>query len=336
MNTQRRGLILPGTLAILLLLVVGAAGCGWSGPGGAAALDEGEAAIAGLQPAGLGAGEKLRVVATTNIVGDVVGRVGGDRIELMTLMGIGVDPHSYVPAPSEVAAVHDAHLVFLNGGGLEKSLEKVLASAGGSAPRVSISEGIRFRAAEGEAHAEDGDEHGGGEVDAHVWFSVPNVILWVENARQALSLRDPGNADAYRANAEAYTRELEELDAWIQAQVETIPEENRKLVTNHASFGYLAERYGLEQVGTVYPFNPSAEPSARAIAALQEIIQQYGVPAIFTESTVNARLAEQVAADTGVRLVPLYTGSLGGPGSGAATYVELMRYDVTAIVEALR
>jgi zinc/manganese transport system substrate-binding protein/manganese/iron transport system substrate-binding protein len=118
--------------------------------------------------------------------------------------------------------------------------------------------------------------------------------------------------------------------------VESIPQANRKLVTNHASFGYLAERYGLEQIGTVYPFNPSAEPSARAIAALQEVIGRYRVPAIFTESTVSAKLAQQVAADTGARLVPLYTGSLGGPGSGAETYVELMRYDVTAIVEALR
>ncbi|MDD3826715.1 MAG: metal ABC transporter substrate-binding protein [Anaerolineae bacterium] len=327
MKTIRSGLLWPGTLAVLLLLLLGAAACGPSGPDGAAAIAE-------PGPAALGAGEKLQVVATTNIVGDVVGRVGGDRIGLLTLMGIGVDPHSYVPAPSEVAAIHDADLVFLNGGGLEDGLENVLESAGGEAPRVEISQGIQFRPAEGEAHAGEDDDHG--EVDAHVWFSVPNVIQWVENARQALSLRDPGNADAYRANAEAYTRELEELDAWIQAQVESIPVENRKLVTNHASFAYLADRYGLEQVGTVYPFNPSAEPSARAIAALQEIIQRYGVPAIFTESTVNVKLAEQVAADTGVRLVSLYTGSLGGPGSGAETYVELMRYDVTAIVEALR
>lgn len=329
MKTIRSGLMRPGTMAVLLLLLLGAIACGPPAP------HEEAAAIADLGPAALDAGEKLQVVATTNIVGDVVGRVGGDRIELMTLMGIGVDPHGYVPAPSEVAAVHDAGLVFLNGGGLEGGLENVLESAGGEAPRVEISQGIQFRPAEGEAHAGE-DDHEHEELDAHVWFSVPNVIHWVENARQALSLRDPGNADAYQANAEAYTRELEELDAWIQAQVEAIPVENRKLVTNHASFGYLAERYGLEQVGTVYPFNPSAEPSARAIAGLQEIIQSHGVPAIFTESTVNAKLAEQVAADTGARLVPLYTGSLGGPGSGAETYVELMRYDVTAIVEALR
>jgi zinc/manganese transport system substrate-binding protein/manganese/iron transport system substrate-binding protein len=222
--------------------------------------------------------------------------------------------------------------VFLNGGGLEAGLEDLLASAGGEAPRLEISEGIEFLAAQPEAGAED--DHG--QLDPHVWFSVPNVIRWTDNARQALSRLDPDNAAVYQANAERYTQELEDLDAWIQAQVETIPAANRKLVTNHDSFHYLAERYGLEQVATVYPVNPAAEPSARSVAQLQETIRSYGVPAVFTESTVNAKLAQQVAADTGVRLVPLYSDSLGGPGSGAETYVELMRYDVAAIVEALR
>jgi len=332
MNATRDSLLRPAALAVLLLLLPWVAACGSPGPGEAGAPSDRDA-IAALEPAPLAAGQKLRVVATTNIVGDVVRQVGGDQIELVTLMGIGVDPHSYVPAPSEVAAIHDAHLVFLNGGGLEGGLENLLDSAGGGAPRVEISEGIQFLPARAGAEAETGDDHG--ELDPHVWFGVPNVIRWVDNARQALSRLDAGNADAYQANAERYSQELEELDAWIHAQVETIPAPNRKLVTNHASFGYFAP-YGLEQVGTVYPFNPSAEPSARNIAELQETIQRYGVPAIFTESTVNAKLAQQVAADTGVRLVPLYTGSLGGPGSGAETYVELMRYDVAAIVEALR
>jgi zinc/manganese transport system substrate-binding protein/manganese/iron transport system substrate-binding protein len=315
----------------MLVLLSWAAACG-SPRRGEGAVPPGGDTIAALEPAPLGAGEKLQVVATTNIVADVVRQVGGDRVDLVTLMGTGVDPHSYVPAPSEVAAVHDAHLVFLNGGGLEAGLEKVLDSAGGGAPRVELSEGIQFRTAEAEA----GEEEDHGDLDPHVWFSVPNVIHWVDNARTALSRLDPDNAEVYQANAERYTRELEELDAWVQAQIEAIPADNRELVANHASFGYLAERYGLQQVGTLYPFNPAAEPSARTLAELQETIRRYGVPAIFTESTVNAKLAQQVAADTGVRLVPLFTGSLGGPGSGAETYIELMRYDVAAIVEALR
>jgi ABC-type Zn uptake system ZnuABC Zn-binding protein ZnuA len=336
MISTRRSLLRLEALAILLLLLSWPmAACGPSGPAGAPGAADGTL-IAGLEPVSLDPGEQLRVVATTNIVGDVVRQVGGDDIDLVTLMGIGVDPHSYVPAPSEVAAIHDAHLVLLNGGGLEGGLQNILDSAGGEAARIEISEGIQFRPAEDEHEEELEEEDDHGELDPHVWFSVPNVIRWVESAREALSRLDPDNAQVYRANAERYTQELEELDAWIQAQVESIPPAKRKLVTNHASFGYLAERYGLEQLGTVFPFNPSAEPSARTIAELQETIRLYGVPAIFTESTVNNKLAQQVAADTGVRLVQLYTGSLGGPGSGAETYVEMMRYDVMAIVEALR
>jgi ABC-type Zn uptake system ZnuABC Zn-binding protein ZnuA len=162
------------------------------------------------------------------------------------------------------------------------------------------------------------------------------VIHWAETIEQTLSALDPANAEAYRANAAADVEELEDLDAWVVEQVATIPQANRKLVTNHPAFGYLADRYGLEQVGAVYPVSPSAEPSAQDIAALQDAILEYGVPAVFTESTVNPKLAQQVAQDTGVELVALYSGSLGGPGSGAESYIALIRYDVKAIVDALR
>ena len=182
----------------------------------------------------------------------------------------------------------------------------------------------------------DGDEHEHGDVDPHVWFSVPNVIHWVENIEHTLGLLDPANASLYEENARQYTGELEELDTWIQEQVAQIPEGNRKLVTNHPSFGYFVDHYGLEQVGTVYPISPSSEPSAQDIAALEDAIREYDVPAVFAESTVNPGLARQVAQDTGIELVPLYTGSLGEPGSGAETYILLMRYDVKAIVDALR
>ncbi len=280
-------------------------------------------------------GQQLQVVATTSIVADVVRQVGGDRIALTTLMGPGIDPHSYVPAPADVAALHDADLIVANGAGLEADLENVLQSAGGQATLVELSDGLDLRpAAGGEPAKEGGDDHG--DFDPHVWFSVPNVIRWVDRIAASLSQADPEGADQYQANAAAYSAELEELDAWVRAQVDTIPPAHRKLVTNHATFGYFADTYGLEQVGTIYPISPAAEPSAQDIAALQDAIRHYGVPAVFTESTVNPRLAEQVAADTGIRLVPLYTDSLAGPGSGAESYLEMMRYDVAAIVEALR
>ena len=293
--------------------------------------------LARLEPISLDAGEKLSVIATTNIVGDVVGQVGGDHIELTTLMSIGVDPHSYVPTPADSAAIHDAHIVFASGAGLESDLERVFESAGGDAIQVNLSDGLQHRLTEGTLEEEgDGHEHDEGEVDPHVWFDVRNVIHWVETIEQALSTLDQANAAAYQANAAAYTQELEELDAWVVEQVAAIPQANRKLVTNHPSFGYLAGRYGLEQVGAVYPFSPSAEPSAGDIALLEDTIREYGVPAVFAESTVNPKLAQQVADDTRVKLVALYSGSLGEPGSGAETYILLIRYDVGAIANALK
>ena len=275
-------------------------------------------------PVPLAPGEKLRVVATTSLVGDVVSRVGGDRIQLTTLMAKGTDPHSYVPTPSETAAVYDANLLFANGAGLEEFLVEMLANAGGSAVEVSLSDGLSLRSLSG------------GAPDPHVWFDVHNVIQWVTTIEQSLSALDPANAAVYRANAAAYIAELQALDAWIGQQVATIPEANRKLVINHPVLGYFADRYGFQQIGAVYPLNPSAEPSAQDLAALEKTVRQLGVPAVFAESTVSAKLAEQVSRDTGVNLALLYTDSLGGPGTGAETYLDLMRYDVQAIVEALR
>ncbi|MBN1135575.1 MAG: zinc ABC transporter substrate-binding protein [Anaerolineae bacterium] len=287
------------------------------------------AACGGSSSAPLVSREGLRVVATTNLVGDVVGRVGGDRIQLTTLMAVGADPHSYVPAPSDVAAIHDADLLFANGAGLEEFLAETLANAGGDAVQVYLSDGLSLRP------LDDGHE-GEGDHDPHVWFDVQNVVRWVGAVERSLSALDPDNAAVYRANAEAYTRELEALDAWIVQEVAAIPEANRKLVINHPFLGYFAGRYGFEQIGAVYPLNPSAEPSAQDLAALEEAIRRLDVPAVFAENTVSAKLAEQVSKDTGVKLVLLYTGSLGGPGTGVETYLDLMRYDVRAIVEALR
>jgi manganese/iron transport system substrate-binding protein len=290
-----------------------------------------------LELASLEPGEELKVVATTNIIGDVVALVGGDQIELTTLMSAGMDPHTYVPTPAHTAAVHDAHVVFANGLGLEVGLENMLESAGGDAVQVQLSSALALREAASKPtdHQEE-VEHEHEDDDPHVWFDVQNVIRWVETIERTFSALDPDNKDNFQANAEGYIQELEALDAWVEEQISTIPEANRKLVTNHPSFGHLADRYGLEQLGAVYPVSPSSEPSAQDIAALEDAILEYGVPAVFAESTVNPKLAQQVAKDTGVKLVPLYSGSLGKPGSGAESYILLIRYDVSAIVEALR
>ncbi|MGD8462629.1 MAG: metal ABC transporter substrate-binding protein [Anaerolineae bacterium] len=323
-------------LGLIVLLV--ATACGSStAPTGQSSGDNDPLSAGTLQPVSLEPGASLRVVATTNIVGDIVDQVGGEAISLDTLMAPGVDPHTYVPTPADTALIHDAHVVFANGAGLEADLDEMFTNAGGDAIQIHLSDDLALRPAT-EIHGDDEENanHAHEEVDPHVWFNVQNVIHWVERIEGSLSTLDPANRETYERNAAAYTRQLEELDAWVEEQTATIPADNRRLVTNHPAFAYLAERYGLEQVGAIYPVSPSAEPSAQELAALEDVIREYGVPAVFTETTVNPKLAEQIALDTGAKLVSLYSGSLGGPDSEVESYLELIRFDVSAIVEALQ
>ncbi|MGQ9476879.1 MAG: metal ABC transporter solute-binding protein, Zn/Mn family [Candidatus Bipolaricaulia bacterium] len=270
------------------------------------------------------AGHELKVVATTTIVGDVVRNIGGEAIALTVLLPPGADPHSYEPVPQDLVALAQADLIFINGVGLEARLEPFLREA--RAPVISVSGGLTLRRLE---------EEGG--FDPHVWFDPQNVLVWAENIEKALTAADPANAGGYASNAQAYKLALQGLDAWILEQVAQIPQENRKLVTDHLFLGYFADRYGFEQVGAIFPgFSTLAEPSARELAELEEAILRSGVKAIFVGTTVNPALAERLAADTGVKIVFLYTGSLSEPGGQADTYLKLMEYDVSAIVQALK
>jgi len=288
----------------------------------------------------LNEGEKLKAVATTSIVADMVKIVGGEAIDLMLLLPVGTDPHAFDPAPSDLAAVADAHMVFANGLGLEEFLHEMLENTGGEAVLIVVSDGIEPRQFVDRLKNDgdhDGDHNEHGDSDPHAWTSPANALIFVDNIERALSALDPANAETYRANAEAYKSELKSLDAWVAEQIESIPSENRELVTDHTAFGYYADRYGLTQVGAVIPsFSSAAEPSAKDLAALEKAIEEYDVKAIFVGVSVNPALAEQVASDTGVELVKLYTGSLGPQGSGVESYLDYIRYNTSAIVDALQ
>lgn len=294
-----------------------------------------------LKPVSLRAGEKLRVVATTSIVADLVANVGGDAIELNTLLPLGVDPHAFQPTPQDAAILAEAQVIFANGAGLEEFLLPLIRNAGAKAALIELSAGVPLRTLareeEEEHEGNEEHEHRHGEVDPHTWTTPANVVTFIANIERALSALDPAHATTYRANATAYTAKLKELDAWVRAQIETIPPENRKLVADHDAFGYYAERYGLENVGAVIPsFSTLAEPSAQQMAALQETIRREGVKAIFVDMAANSTLAQRVASDLGIKVVRLYSGSLGAKGSGAETYLDYIRFNTNAIVEALR
>lgn len=176
-----------------------------------------------------------------------------------------------------------------------------------------------------------------GMADPHMWTDPVNVALWALMIRDMLSAEDPANAAVYAANAEAYVRELAELHADLSAQFATLPAERRYIITNHLAFNYLATRYGLTLVGVVLPGGgTSTEPSAQQVLELIETVRQYNVPAIFTETTVSDSVARQIAAETGAKLVRIYTGSLSETGGPADTYLNYMRYNAAQIVEALQ
>ena len=269
------------------------------------------------------------VVATTTIVGDIVRSVAGDTVDVVTLLAPGADPHEYAPVPADVQALSRAQIVFAGGAGLEPWLPDLLDSAGATAPVHNLSHGVTLR------RLNDG---GSGTADPHVWFDVAHVIRFVGQVQESLVAADERNAEAYRANAEAYQAQLRELDAWIVAQVDRLPPDRRRLVTNHDTLGYFAARYGFEVLGTVFSaVGADASPSPQQVAGLIDAIRRAGVKAVFTENTLNHDLAGTIAREAGVTVVSqLYTDALGAPGSPADTYIDLMRYDVRTIVEALK
>ncbi len=275
---------------------------------------------------------KLKVVATTSIIGDVVANIGDDLIDLTVLMPAGADPHSFEPSPQQIAALSDADIVFVNGFDLEETLMPVLDSATTPDKIVEVSQGvdpILFAGKDADAgnHSQ--------RYDPHVWMDPNNVIIWTQNIEDALSKADPDHADAFHHNAEDYRNQLQALDEWIQAQIS--PLLPLKVVTDHKVFGYFARHYGIEQVGAIIPsYSAMAQPSAQEIAQLEDAIKQLGVKAILVGNTVNPSLAKRVAEDTGVQLIPIYTGSLSAPDGPASTYLDFMRYNVNAIVEAAK
>ncbi|RMF39752.1 MAG: zinc ABC transporter substrate-binding protein [Anaerolineae bacterium] len=283
-----------------------------------------------------GADAPLHVLATTDIIADVVQQVGGEQIALETLIPSGSDPHAFSPAPRDAVRISQADILFLNGLGLEASLQPVLENLPPDALRVELAQGIAPLQMDADPHA-DAHDSPEGAADPHIWTDPNNVRAWLPLIVEALSQRDPAHAALYRQRADAYAAQLDALDAWIREQVASIPQERRILVSDHLVWGYFGERYGFSQQAALIPgFSTLTQPSARDLAALEDNLRKTGVPVIFVGNTVNPALAERVAADTGVQLVTLYTGSLGPAEDGADTYLGWMRYNVRAIVHALR
>jgi ABC-type Zn uptake system ZnuABC Zn-binding protein ZnuA len=284
------------------------------------------------QPSSITPEGRMKVITTTSLIGDVVSNVGGEKISVDVLLPLGTDPHSFSPTPKDATKLADARLVFANGAGLEEFLKPLMDNVGSSSKVVEVSQGINYRT------MVDEDSNSGKQViDPHTWMDPNNVIIWVDNIIRALSEQDPDNAAYYQENGQNYQAKLRDLDAWIRSEVSVVPQEDRKLVTDHTVFGYFSDEYGFSQVGAIIPgFSSLAEPSAKDIMMLQDAIQTMGVKAIFINVGANENLAQRISEDTRIQLVPLFMHSLSDNGGDAGNYLDFIRQDVTSIVDALK
>jgi len=274
-------------------------------------------------------GGALRVLASTTFLADITQNIAGDRVKVDSLLPFGADPHSYQAAPVDVVKISKSDLLILNGLEYESFIKSLLDAqrAGSERMIIEATSGISPR-------KDAGSEQG---ADPHMWLDPNLVVTYVENIRDGLIKVDAKGAGTYKANADAYIAQLKSLDAWIVEQVNIIPPGRRLLVTNHEALGYFAERYGFEVTGSVIPsFSSNAAPSAREMARLIDAIKKINAPIIFLDVADNNTLAQQIGDETNVRIIDdLHLESLTS-GPPASTYIDMMKYNVTRIVEALK
>jgi zinc/manganese transport system substrate-binding protein len=267
--------------------------------------------------------DRVNVVASFSILGDLAGNVGGDRVGVTTLVGPNGDVHVYTPAPADAKKIADAKLVVINGLGLEGWMPRLVQSAGSKAAVVTATNGITPRKL-------------GSEADPHAWQSVANVRIYVANIRDALVSADPADAQVFRANAERYLAKLDALDREVRAAIAQIPPARRKVISTHDAFGYFAAAYGVEFIAPE-GVSTESEASARDIAGIITQVKSSKIPAVFLENISDPRLMRRIATETGARIGgTLYSDSLTDEKGDAPTYIDMVRHNIKVLTSALK
>ena len=289
--------------------------------------------------AALGAGsdevqaqDRLKVVASFSILADFAKNVGGDRIEVATLVGPGGDAHVYTPTPADARNVAAAKLVVVNGLGFEGWLQRLVKSAGDKALLVTATRGIAPRTDKTVAKDRKGSE---GDADPHAWQSVANAKIYVANIRDALIAADAAGAASYRANAEGYLAKLDVLDRDVREAVRKLPAERRNVISTHDAFGYFADAYGITFIAP-QGVSTESEATARDVARIITQIKAQKIPAVFLENVSDPRLMRRISQESGARLGgTLFSDSLTDEKGAAPTYIDMIRYNIKALASAL-
>jgi zinc/manganese transport system substrate-binding protein len=291
--------------------------------------------------------DNLKVVASFSIIADFARNVGGDRIELTTLVGPNGDAHVYEPRPADAAALSSADVILVNGLHFEGFLPRLVEASATKAPIVELTKGIEPLKSEAEEHehghaegehAEHKEEHAGhdhGAYDPHAFQSIANARIYVRNIVDAFCAADAEGCETYKANGMAYDKQLEATEADVKAAINAIPQEKRLVITSHDAFGYFERAYGLKFLAPE-GISTDSEASAADIAKLIEQVREDKASAIFVENITNPRLIEQIASETGLAMGDeLFSDALSRPGEGAGTYIEMMEHNAEAFKRAI-
>jgi zinc/manganese transport system substrate-binding protein len=271
--------------------------------------------------------DPLPVVATTSVLQDLVRNVGGDKVDVKTLVGPDGDAHTYEPTPSDAKAISTARLVVINGLGLEGWLTRLMGSAKFSGTRVTATEGIAPLTMQ---EAEGGKSKT--VIDPHAWQSLANGRIYVANIAKGLIAADPANAAFYRDNAANYANQLSALETKIRAELADVPAAKRRVITTHDAFQYYGKAYGIAFIAPIGLSTEDGEPSAGDVAKLERQIKREKLHALFLENISNSRMIEQLAHDTGAVVgPPLFSDALSRPDEPAPSYLQMFEYNTATL-----
>lgn len=291
-----------------------------------------------LVAAGQAQAAPVKAVATFTVIADVVKQVGGDQVQVYSLVGPNGDPHAYEPTPTDAQALKQADVVFMSGLHLEGWMDRLIKASGQARPPVVLSEGIKTRelADDEDEHGHADHDHDHGGIDPHVWNNPLNVVVYTRNVVKALSAADPAQAATFKVNGDRYIAELEALDRYAREQIGQVPQAKRKVLTSHDAFGYFADAYGVTFISPL-GLSTEAEASAQDVAKLIRQIKQEHVATYFFENSNDPRLVQQIAKASGAQPGgELYVEALSPADGTAATYAAMFRYNVDTLVKAMK
>ncbi|AZO58177.1 metal ABC transporter substrate-binding protein [Mesorhizobium sp. M1A.F.Ca.IN.022.07.1.1] len=282
----------------------------------------------------------LKVVASFTVIADFAKNVGGDRVNITTIVGPDGDAHVYEPTPADAVAMAGADVVLVNGLHFEGFLQRLVDTSATKATIVTLTKGvtpIAFKPEFADADAAEGAGTGGGKTvnDPHAFQSIANAKIYVKNIADAFCAADSAGCDSYKANAAAYTQKLDALEGEVTAAIQAIPEAKRVVITSHDAFGYFEHAYGLTFLAP-QGISTDSEPSAADVAKLVNQVKQDKAAAIFIENITNPRLIEQIASETGIKVGgTLYSDALSPPDGPASTYIDMMHNNIEQFKGAL-